>query len=233
LGAVVLTLLVFTAGCTQTGSMTIDTQPAGAAVAIGGIDNGTAPVTMDSWPAGTYQVTATAGGYIDLARDVTLRAGQNDPLVLVMDPVPVPAGRAESAVTVMNTGERIVQLYYGDRSLARMGSQVSRIEVTIGRDAGMAAEPFRLDGATVVLSDASDITMVSQDVPLYAEGTDPSPGTWRIVRKINSEDDNALDGNEQFVIVIVPGPGKALSGAGIVNVEIRPPIGAAAVITLS
>jgi hypothetical protein len=221
----VMTAAILAAGCMQaTGSLTVRSVPEGARIAIDGIDNGTAPVLIADWPAGNYSAELKKAGYIDTFGTVSILAGKNGTAVITLPPIPMPADKTLSGVTDLNrrTTENIA--YLGGFETGG-GSTLGRVRFVIGKTEGETSDPFRCEGAGVMIVTKSAISQLSADSPLYLEGKDPAPGKWRIVHKINSATDNNIERNEQFTIVAVPAV--ALARDAPLSVEIRPGIGAA------
>jgi formylglycine-generating enzyme required for sulfatase activity len=57
------------------GSLSVETDPAGAAVTVNGKDVGTAPLTLRALPVGTVQLAARSAGHEDAAASVTITDG--------------------------------------------------------------------------------------------------------------------------------------------------------------
>jgi hypothetical protein len=59
-----------------TGSLAIESRPAGAAVTMNGKPRGTTPLTINDLAPGEYQVTFTLPGYRNVATTVRVVAGE-------------------------------------------------------------------------------------------------------------------------------------------------------------
>lgn len=219
---VVLGAVILAAGCTQTGSVTLDSVPAGAQVSINGMENGTAPVHMADWQTGEYLVTVQKDGFIDTVQTIRIGAGTDETVTVTLAPVPVPAEKYYAKITNLNTGTVQNVAYLGDFSPDALGGCITRLRFVVGKSALEDAEPLYLDGGQLMLSDKENIVVANADTPVYSPGHDPAPGKWRIVEKINSGDDNTLEQNEQFTIVVVPGPGRTLSSVGRIGIDLKP-----------
>jgi hypothetical protein len=218
----IVVILLATAGCMQpTGSVTLRSEPAGAALSVNGIDNQTAPKEIKDWPAGTYFINAKMDGYINKKETLRIKPGTNDPVTLVMVPIPVPADRKYSTITSMNTGITRNIAYIGDLSMNAQDTAVTGIRFTLGKTGEDSGEPFYLDGAKLTLVTGKGYVELGQDSPLFSRGALPAPGTWRIVDKINSEDDDTLDNNEQFVIAAALRPDQGIAAGEKITLEFK------------
>ncbi|OPX63190.1 MAG: PEGA domain protein [Methanoregula sp. PtaU1.Bin006] len=222
-------VLVLAAGCTQTGSLLVSSEPAGAHVSVNGAEKGVTPLELGDLPEGYYLVALRSDGYINEQRNISVSPGSKETVAFTLTPLPAVPGKKYSTVTDLNTGAVRNRLYAGGWRIDASGSSVSDIVVTIGRDAADDPEPFPLDGADVVIAGKKNIVVLKQDTPLYNQGIYPRAGSWNINNKLNSYADNAVDRNEQFTLVLIPGPGQAIPFSDPLTVEIRPRIGAAAV----
>jgi len=221
-------VLVLAAGCTQTGSLLVSSEPAGASVSVNGAEKGVTPLELGDLPEGYYLVALRSDGYLNEQRNISVTPGSKETVPFTLTPLPAVPGKKYSTVTDIGTGAVRNRLYAGGWRIDASGSSVSDIVVTIGKDAADDPEPFPLDGADVVITGKKDVVELKQDTPLYNQGRYPRAGSWNIGNKLNSDADNAVDRNEQFTLVLIPGPGQAIPFGDPLTVEIRPRIGAAA-----
>ena len=63
---------------TPPGSLSVDSDPAGAAVLVDGQAQGTTPVALRALPAGDHRVRVMKDGYLDNSRVVKVAAGQTE-----------------------------------------------------------------------------------------------------------------------------------------------------------
>lgn len=226
----VLAGFLLVAGCVQTGSVTVSSVPAGARIMVNGIDNGTAPALLADWPAGNYTVEARNPGSINTEQMVRIIGGGNGTATITLPPIPMPADKTVSGVTDLThqTTENIAYLG-GFSTRTTTSGHLERVQFVVGKTAAEIPGPLRLEGAGIMLVTKKEFADIGPDTPLYAEGRDPAPGHWRITKMINSEPDNILDTNEQFTIVVIPGPGQVIPMNGTASIEIKPRIGAALV----
>jgi hypothetical protein len=73
----------------ETGTLSVNTTPADATVIIDGRQAGTAPVTLTDIPTGSHNLTATLTGYATATQSVTVAAGTNTPVTVVLSPASV------------------------------------------------------------------------------------------------------------------------------------------------
>jgi len=59
-----------------TGTLAVDSRPAGAAVTINGKASGSTPLTINDLPPGEYQILLTMPGYRNFATTVRVVAGE-------------------------------------------------------------------------------------------------------------------------------------------------------------
>jgi len=64
------------AGTATTGSLTVNTNPVGAAIHIDGLQRGVSPQTITGLAPGEHTVLLKLSGYTDLVAQVTVTAGQ-------------------------------------------------------------------------------------------------------------------------------------------------------------
>lgn len=221
--------LLLSAGCTQTGSLLVSSDPAGASVSVNGAEKGVTPLELGDLAAGYYLVAVQSAGYLDTQRNISVTPGSRETVQFTLIPLPAIPGKKYSTVTDTNTGAVRNILYAGGWRVDAGGPSVSRVVVTVGKDAADDPDRFPLDGADVMITGKKDIVVLKQNTPLYTQGRYPGAGTWGIENKLNSDDDNTVDRNEQFTLVLVPGPGQAIPFNEPLTVEIRPRIGASAV----
>lgn len=218
----VLGAVLLTAGCTQTGSLTLDSVPAGGQVSINGMENGTAPVQMADWPSGNYTVMVQKDGYIDTLQEVRIAPGRNEAVTVTLEPIPVPAKKYPARIMDLNSGTVHDIAYLGNVAIDAPGGRITRMQFVIGKSLLENEEALYLDGGDLMLNDKDDIVVAGADTPVYSPGKDPAPGKWRIIEKINSGEDNTLERNEQFTIVVVPAPGRTISSAGRIGIDLKP-----------
>lgn len=80
-------------------TLRVSSEPAGAAVAVGGVPRGAAPVDVSGIPEGETDVEVSLPGYASFRRRVRLASGDDVPLLAALEPLPnelrvvtVPAG---------------------------------------------------------------------------------------------------------------------------------------------
>ena len=197
---------------------------------MNGAEKGVTPLELGDLAAGYYLVAVQSAGYFDTQRNISVTPGSRETVQFTLIPLPAIPGKKYSTVTDINTGAVRNILYAGGWRIDAGGPSVSRVVVTVGKDAADDPDRFPLDGADVMITGKKDIFVLKQNTPLYNQGRYPGAGTWGIDNKLNSDDDNAVDRNEQFTLVLVPGPGQAIPFNEPLTVEIRPRIGASAVL---
>jgi hypothetical protein len=225
--SVLLVLLVvaslFASGCARsTGSVTIRSEPPGAAISIDGMDNGTAPVQIADWPPGEYAVEARMRGYRNSAVTLSLGPGASDPVTLVLKPIPIPEDRQYATIKDLGSGTTRRIVYYGALRTGTEGPAIDRVQFVMGKTENEDPEPFPLDGAKLVLVADDRMIELAQDSPLVGPETDPAPGTWRVVDAINTGPDSAVRANTQVKIVGKMPPDRTLPGEGRLVVEVKP-----------
>jgi hypothetical protein len=72
----------------ETGSLAVNSTPPGARVLLDQTYAGLSPVVVENTTAGNHTVTLEKDGYVTAARQVSLTAGQNTPVDVVLVPVP-------------------------------------------------------------------------------------------------------------------------------------------------
>ena len=75
-GVVTTTADQVVAGTATTGSLTVNTNPVGAAIHIDGLQRGVSPQTVTGLAPGEHTVLLKLSGYTDLVAKVTVTAGQ-------------------------------------------------------------------------------------------------------------------------------------------------------------
>lgn len=84
-----------------TGSLSITTTPAGAAVFVDNVQKGISPVTITGLAAGSHSILIIKDGYNDLSATVTVTAGQTQAYTTTL--VASPAGTPAPAPTPKKT----------------------------------------------------------------------------------------------------------------------------------
>lgn len=72
----------------DSGSVTIVSEPSGAAVTLNGIGRGETPCTVDGIPRGNVSVELSMDGYKTESRSLALKAGERQNLFVEMNPIP-------------------------------------------------------------------------------------------------------------------------------------------------
>jgi len=81
----------------ETGTLAVNSTPAGARVLFDGTDAGLSPVFVTNISAGNHTVMLEMEGYGTTTRQVSIPAGQAGTVEVVLEPVPVPATTVRSA----------------------------------------------------------------------------------------------------------------------------------------
>jgi hypothetical protein len=137
------------------GSLSVDTDPAGATVSVNGRDAGAAPLSLRGLPVGTVQVAGRLDGHEEAQETVTIPDGETASASLKL---PRSVGRltlrtpADVQVTVSNeeigkkliTGPASLDLPTGDYqvSAAKEGLESVSGKVTVVRNAGVRWAPW-------------------------------------------------------------------------------------------
>lgn len=194
-------------------TLVIETQPAGAVVTINGILRGETPCTIERIPEGEALVIISAVGYQSVSERIKLAAGKRETMTLVLQPKP-----AQLLITSLPPGARVY--VNNDRrgetplTLAELEPGTYRIrveldgfdplarDVELGLDA-KAAEEFRLTantgtiqltttpaGVEIFIAGTRAGTTVAGSVettnlsnPLLIEGVNAGAQTLKLVRK--------------------------------------------------
>jgi hypothetical protein len=69
-------------------SLILDSEPAGATVAVNGVPSGTTPCTVDRIPAGDCKLEVTLEGYAPYVSDLKLAVGQQQKITIPLAPLP-------------------------------------------------------------------------------------------------------------------------------------------------
>jgi hypothetical protein len=81
----------------ETGTLAVNSTPAGARVLFDGTDAGLSPVFVTNISAGNHTVALEKEGYVPATRQVNIPAGQAGTVEVSLDPVPVPVTTVRSA----------------------------------------------------------------------------------------------------------------------------------------
>lgn len=81
----------------ESGTLAVNSTPAGARVLFDGTDAGVSPVFVTNISAGNHTVTLEKEGYVSTTRQVSIPAGQAGTVEVSLEPVPVPATTVRSA----------------------------------------------------------------------------------------------------------------------------------------
>ena len=73
---------------TDSATLRVSSVPEGARVSLDGVPRGTAPVVLDRIPDGTVVLEVEADGYRPFRREMRLSAGYDEPLDVVLEPLP-------------------------------------------------------------------------------------------------------------------------------------------------
>ena len=139
-------------------TLALDSDPAGAKVTLNGIEKGTTPCTIERIPEGTCKLQLAMAGYDPYEQSVKLTAGQTEKLKAVLKAVPaklsvvtIPKG-ARIYVNNQFRGEAPVTLEGLEPGAYRLRAELAGHEplardVTLERAADVTEE-FRLEGNT-------------------------------------------------------------------------------------
>jgi hypothetical protein len=86
----------------DSGTLTVETEPAGAAVTVNGAARGTTPCVIESVPTGDARMEIRLSGYNPHRQDIRMLAGQQQTIRLALTPAP-----AELNVTSVPEGARV------------------------------------------------------------------------------------------------------------------------------
>lgn len=85
----------------ETGTLVVNSTPAGARVLLDGTDAGLSPVVLPNISADNHTIRLEKDGYVAAAREVRITAGQVSQAEVSLDPVPVTTPRAAGLVPAM------------------------------------------------------------------------------------------------------------------------------------
>jgi hypothetical protein len=85
----------------KTGTLVVNSTPAGARVLLDGTDAGLVPVFLANISAGNHTIRLEKDGYVTAAQEVGITAGQVSRAEVSLDPVPVSTTRAAGLVPAM------------------------------------------------------------------------------------------------------------------------------------
>jgi hypothetical protein len=91
-----------------TGSLSVNSTPAGARVLLDGAFAGLSPVVLPGIPADNHTVTLETEGYQPATRQLRVEAGQTSTVDISLEPVPVPVTTTRSPGLVLSTAGALV-----------------------------------------------------------------------------------------------------------------------------